>query len=120
MQFVWGKGKWLWMLLIPLAVCSVPFLLIAMLIGSRLLSIIAGPVNIWNTTWHAPLVDDFVGSYEFSEIRWGGQPPVEDAVARRSGFRLNADHSAEIIDVPAFDGFGQAMNCTYNGTGHWR
>jgi len=46
--------------------------------------------------------------------------PSKDAVARRSGFRLNADHSAEIIDVPAFDGFGQALNCTYNGTGDWR
>ncbi len=45
---------------------------------------------------------------------------MNGSVARRSGFRLNADHTAAIIDVPAFDGFGQPMNCTYNGTGDWR
>ena len=42
--------KWLWLLLIPLVVCSVPFLLMGMMTGTRLLSIVVGPVNIWNMT----------------------------------------------------------------------
>lgn len=40
----WTK-KWLWLLLIPLVILNIPLLLVAMMIGSRLLSIVAA-VNI--------------------------------------------------------------------------
>ncbi len=48
-EFVRRK-EWLWLLLIPLAILGMPVLLIGMMIGTRLLSIVAGPVNMWNTT----------------------------------------------------------------------
>jgi hypothetical protein len=115
------KRKLLWLLLIPVGVLSVPLLLFGMLIGSRLLSVLVGPVSIWNTTWHIPPVADTVGYYEFSEINWGGggHEPLRSEDLKHSGFRLNADHTIEVIDVPAFGGFGEPLNCVYTGTGEW-
>ncbi len=113
------KRNLLWLMLIPVGVLSVPLLLFGMLIGSRLLSILVGPVNIWNTTWHAPPVADTVGYYEFSEINWGGHEPLRSEDLKHSGFRLSANHTIEVIDVPAFDGFGDPLNCVYSGTGEW-
>jgi hypothetical protein len=112
-----GKKKWLWLLLIPVGILSMPPLLLAMMMGTRLLSAVAGPVNIWNSTRHVPPVADTVGYYGLSEIE--SYKPNEGVVSRRSGFRLNADHRAEVFDVPAFDGFGEPLTCTYNGTGDW-
>ena len=119
-DLIQGKKEWRWLLLIPAGILSMPPLLIAMLMGTRLLSIVAGPVNIWNSTWHVPPVADTAGYYGLSKTEWAGLKPNEGLVSRRSGFRLNPDHRVEVIDVPAFDGFGEPLNCNYNGTGDWR
>jgi hypothetical protein len=118
------KRKWLWLLLIPAGVIivaiAIPFLLMAMLIGTRLLSAVAGPVNFWNTTRHLPPMADFAGYYKLSERSWKDSKKLDAEVSRASGFRLGADHRMEVIDLPAFDGFGQPAHCSYNGTGVWR
>ena len=44
------RSGWLLLLLAPLSIVALPVLLFAMLIGSRLLSIVAGPVNIFTST----------------------------------------------------------------------
>jgi hypothetical protein len=102
--------------------CGVPLLLFGMLIGSRLLMIVAGPVNLWNTTWHTPPIAQIAGEYrvskDSSELRL--RLPHGHTMSDRSGFTLGADHSIEVTDVSAFDGFGEAVSCTYRGTGTWR
>jgi hypothetical protein len=86
-----------------------------MMIGSRLLSIIAGPVNVWNTTWKTPPIAEITGYYSLSGVRIADRTPLP----HHSGFRLAADHRAEVTNLPAFDGFGHISNCSYNGTGKW-
>lgn len=83
-----------------------------MMIGSRLLGVLVGPVNVWNTTWHTPSSSDIAGYYKLPKGSARG-------ISERSGFRLTADHRVEVIDVPAFDGFGERIRCNYNGTGTW-
>jgi hypothetical protein len=90
-----------------------------MTIGSRLLSIVAGPVNIRNATWHAPPMADLVGIYRLSKLNRAGHKPLVGLISKQSGISLSADHRAELIDVPALDGFGEPLDCGYNGTGDW-
>lgn len=116
-----GVNKW-WIL--PFLIVSgiigtifaFPLLLIVMMIGSRLLMIVLGPVNIWNTTWHTPPVSEIAGYYTVLET---GRLPRGALVSKRSGFRLGADHRLEMTDVPDFDGFGSPSSCNYNGIGKW-
>jgi hypothetical protein len=117
------KKKWLWLLLIPagivLVVVGVPAVLIGMMIGTRMLSIIAGPVNIWNITWHLPRVADFTGYYKLSERGRRDSKALGAVVSKDSGFKLYADHRMEIIDLPDFSASGEPNYCSYNGTGDW-
>jgi hypothetical protein len=114
------KNPWLLMpSAVIAAICLLPFLLFGMLIGSRILMIVAGPVNIWNTTWRTPPVADLAGHYSLSEGNLAARIPPGAVVSRRSGFRLHRDHRAEITDLPDFDGSGERARCNYNGTGTW-
>jgi hypothetical protein len=101
------------------AIVAIPLLLVAMMIGTRLLSIVAGPVNIWNTTWRTPRVTEIAGYYRLSEKTRTAELPPGTFISERSGFRLGADHRIEVTDLPAFDGFGEPSNCRYNGMGKW-
>ena len=104
------KRKWLALLLIPSgivgSIVAVPLLLLAMLIGSRALAIMAGPVNIWNTTWRTPQDSEIAGNYGLAEGNVSRQLPTGAFISGQSGFRLGADHQMEMIEVPAFDGVG--------------
>jgi hypothetical protein len=117
------KKRWLW-LLIPVGVlgiiCAIPLLLFGMLIGSRLLMIVAGPVNIWNTTWHIPSSTEVAGYYKVSKESTGLDPNSGYRISARSGFRLTPDHRVEVvIELPAFGLAGERLECNYNGTGTW-
>jgi hypothetical protein len=118
-----AKKRWLLPLVLTsgviAAIAAIPFLLIAMMIGTCLLSIVAGPVNVWNTSWRTPSVSELAGEYRLSEKRLPGQLPSGFSISERSGFRLGADRRLEVTELPGFDGFGQPSNCTYNGTGTW-
>jgi hypothetical protein len=117
------KKRWLWLLLIltgiGMIVISIPFLWIPLMAASRLLSIVAGPVNIWNTTWRLPRMADFTGYYKLSERSRKDSEALGAPVSKDSGFRLGADHRMEVFDLPDFDVLGQPSHCSYNGTGDW-
>ena len=111
----------LWLLLlIPfgvlIAAISLPLLLTAMMMGTRLLSIFIGPVNIWNTPRHAPALQDVVGIYTPDDKR---REYFEGSLAVSSYIKLNEDHTVEIHDMPSFDGFGDYQNCHYSEQGKW-
>ena len=115
-----GKRKWFWLVLvIPLVFASLPLILIAMLLGSRLLSILIGPVNIWNTTREPPPPEALAGLYQVARDKHFREQEPGLFLSEGSGLRLASDHSLDVIDLPAFDGFGKPLNCHYNGTGTW-
>jgi hypothetical protein len=70
---------------------------IIILLASRLLMLVGGPVNIWNSTWNVPPVSEVVGYYDAKN-------------QARSGFRLRADGRLEMNSVPAFDDFGKSSS----------
>jgi hypothetical protein len=113
---------WL-LLLVPLGLLSatiaLPLLLIAMMMGTRLLSIFIGPINIWNTPGHAPPPKDIAGIYTPDDESRSAFAREQVALSALSYIKLNADHTLEIRDIPAFDGFGQYQECQYSGTGKW-
>jgi hypothetical protein len=105
--------------LIPTAILASPFLFIAMMMGSRLLSTLTGPVNIWNMPTSIPPADDIAGHYRMSgqtdeQLRGRGI-----FISNRSGFTLYPDHKLEVVDLPAFDEWGKSRDCNYNGIGTW-
>jgi hypothetical protein len=111
------RKRWLLLLLIPVAIVAVPVLLFGMLIGTRLLSMVAGPVNIFNTPGHAPSAAEIAGYYRLSKDV--NRAPRGGILSERAGFSLGSDHRLEMTEMPAFDGFGESLNCDYNGTGSW-
>jgi hypothetical protein len=117
------KREWLWLLLIPtgaiMVAIGIPLVLIGMLIGSRVLAMVAGPVNIWNTTRHLPPMADFTGYYQLTDRSWKESEELGAPVSRKSGFRLRADHRMEVFDLPDFGSSGEPNFCSYNGTGNW-
>jgi hypothetical protein len=100
-------------------VVAIPVLLLLMLIGTRLLGIFIGPVNIWNTTWHAPSAAELAGDYGVGEAILQDRTASEAMRSGSTGFRLYADHRMEIFGLPDFDGFSSPRACSYNGTGTW-
>lgn len=90
-----------------------------MMIGSRLLPLVAGPVNIWNATSHTPPAADLAGYYRLSSETARIPIDLAPSTRLRSGFRLGADHSLEVTGLPDFDGLGKPTNCSYDGTGTW-
>jgi|SRR5579859_15944 len=117
------KRKWLPLLLtiavVAMIAVGVPLLLFGMMIGTRLLSLVAGPVNIWNTTQHLPPISDFAGYYRLSDRSWKNSKELGAPVSKNSGFRLSADHRVEVFDLPDFGTSGEPNYCSYNGTGDW-
>jgi hypothetical protein len=112
-----GSKKWFW-LAIPLGVLSVPFLPFAMMIGSRLVAMLIGPVNVWNMTTHAPSPSDLAGDYE-PDRNGARYLPSGVQLPAGSHFRLGADHRADVTDLPAYDGFGEPLGWNYSGNGDW-
>jgi hypothetical protein len=108
-------SKWL-LLLIPLAFIFSPVAhFIVIQIASRLLSIVAGPVNIWNTVWIMPSTEDVSGTYRLSEKSRQDALAMDIYISIDSRLTLTADHRMEVFELPAFDRFGKQLNCTYNG-----
>jgi hypothetical protein len=101
------------------ALALLPVLLIGMMIGTRILSIVFGPVNIWNSV-HRNLADaNLAGTYQLSEKSRTDLENMGIFTVAQSGFTLHPDHTMEIVDVPALDGFGDPRHCSHNGTGTW-
>jgi hypothetical protein len=100
------RKRWLLLLLIPVAIVAVPVLLFGMLIGTRLLSMVAGPVNIFNTPGHAPSAAEIAGYYRLSKDV--NRAPRGGILSERAGFSLGSDHRLEMTEMPAFDGFGES------------
>jgi hypothetical protein len=117
------RKKWLWLLPIPAGVIMVAIgislVLMGMLIGSRVLAMVAGPVNIWNMTRHVPPMEDSTGYYQLTDRSWKESKELGAPVSRKSGFRLLADHRMEVFDLPDFGSDGEPNYCSYNGTGTW-
>jgi hypothetical protein len=120
----WRRRKKNLLWLIPLGILvgavTLPVLVFAMMIGTRLLSAVAGPVNIWNATRHAPQAANLAGSYQPSEKDSRRAGELRPGFSFRSSMKLAADHQAEVSELPGFNGFGESMGCTYNGRGEWR
>jgi len=62
-----NKG-WYSLLLVPVGIICLPILFIAMMMGTRLLSIFVGPINIWNTTRSVPPIEAISGHYQLSDV----------------------------------------------------
>ena len=115
-----GKADLRWMQWIPLALLAVPFLFIALFAGPAIQSLLVGPVNIWNATMSEPPGPDLAGYYQLTDKDRKRLLQRGVNVSDQSGFKLAADHSLAVIDLPSFDDFGNSAKCHYNGTGHWR
>ena len=63
-------SKWWLALLVPLLLCSLPFLLILFFAANNLAGALLGPPAIWNRPWHTPSREDVVGSYIETERHW--------------------------------------------------
>ncbi len=112
--------RWLWLLaILPLIPILTMLLFFGMATGSRLVSTLTGPVNLWNTSSKNPRSEDLAGWYKLADTHSNDRKLPELFVSERSGFLLRADHTLEVIDLPAFDNFGQARDCHFNGTGTW-
>src|ERR1700738_4962024 len=94
------KTKWSWLLWLPLAGIAFPFLLFA---GPALQALLMGPVNIWNSTNHAPPDTDLAGFYQVSETDRESLRNSDVFISDQSGFKLSADHTLQVIDLPTFD-----------------
>jgi len=90
-----------------------------MMMGTRLLSIFVGPINIWNTTRSVPPIEAISGHYQLSDVTSEDLEKRGIFVSDHSGFTLYPDHKLEVFDLPAFDGFGKPLDCNYRGTGTW-
>ena len=104
---------------IPLVLLAVPFLLLALFAGPAIQTILMGPVNIWNATKSAPPAVDLAGYYQLTDKDRKVLSQRGVSFSNQSGFKLAADGSLTVVDLPSFDGFGNEANCHYNGTGHW-
>ena len=109
------RKRWLLLLLIPVGIAAIPFLVFGMFIGTELLSMVAGPVNIFNTPRRAPSATEIAGYYRLSKKR--DRAPTGATLSEHSGIRLGADHRLEMTDVPSFADPGERPTCNYNGTG---
>ncbi len=115
-----GKRKWFWLALaIPVVIVSLPFLVICIFVGSRLLSMLIGPVNIWNSTKKPPSPQALAGFYQVARDQYFRDQASHLFISETSGLRLEPDHRIGVIDLPAFDDFGKPLDCHFNGTGTW-
>ena len=115
-----GKRKWVWLAFaLPAAFVSIPLLFFVMVTGTRLLSSLIGPVNIWNSTREPPSPQALAGFYQVTRDKHFREQEPNLFLSEGSGLRLASDHSVDVIDLPAFDGFGKPLNCHYDGTGTW-
>jgi hypothetical protein len=103
--------------LIPAAIIAVLLLPAALFLGNGALSLVAGPVNTWNTPWRAPGATEIAGYYRISKEN--NRAPEGTVLPEHAAITLGADHRLEIIDVPAFDGLGARLDCNYGGAGKW-
>jgi hypothetical protein len=98
-----------------LMVGGVPLLVIALLIGSRLLMIVAGPVNIFNTTWSEPPAADLAGEYAAVDTDYAARNFPKGAAPR---IRLRQDHTMEVFDLPQFRRLGTSRRVQPQWNGH--
>ena len=115
-----SKAELRWMQWIPLGLLAVPFLFIALFAGPAIQTILMGPVNIWNATMSEPPGPDLAGYYQLTDKDRKRLSQNGVSISDQSGFKLAPDHSLTVLDLPSFDGFGNAAKCHYNGIGHWR
>ncbi len=74
--------------------------------------------RFWDFTRTKPQDSDLVGNYEILTLR------LTDKQRRLVGsdprITLRRDHSAELIGIPEFDGFGEGLECVMSGTATWK
>jgi hypothetical protein len=72
----------------------------------------------WDYTRTKPKDADLVGAYKILKVRL---PSDLDRLVREKDpvLTLNGDHTATLIDVPEFDGFGDDLVCRLSGSANW-
>ena len=88
-----------------------------LLAGCRPLPLLSYPW-FWDYTSTKPKDADLVGAYKILKVRL---PSDLGRLVREKDpvLTLNADHTATLIDVPEFDGFGDDLVCRLSGSANW-
>ncbi len=110
------RDRWSVPILIVAGIGAIPFIVIGVLIGSRILS---GAVDAWSSPSHTPEEAEILGYYQLSEVDRSSLEGERIFMSDQSGFRLAPDHKLEVIDLLALDAAGNPRACNYNGTGEW-
>jgi hypothetical protein len=77
----------------------------------------------WDYVRTKPAELRLLGAYRIRQVRTGGG----DAAGLIQSFRgrkdvtvtINRDGTATLSNIPAFDGFGEKMNCSFSGLAKW-
>jgi hypothetical protein len=103
-------------ILILAGIGVIPFLLIAMVIGARILP---GLADIWDTPGHTPTEAELLGNYQILKKDHTSFENERIYISEQSGFKLEPNHKLEVFDLLALDFAGNPRACNYNGTGEW-
>jgi len=111
------------LLFVPVGIVGTPILLLGLFLatetGTRLLSSVIGPVNIWNAANSIPPDGEVLGHYRLTGSTEESLHAKGIFISGNSGFTLEPNHKLEVIDLPAFDEWGKPRDCNYNGNGTW-
>ena len=75
--------------------------------------------RFWDYTKTRPKDAELVGTYRVLQLRLPSD--LGRSVRERdTRITLKADHTADLADLPEFDGFGEKLECRLSGSATWR
>jgi hypothetical protein len=75
--------------------------------------------HFWDYTRRQPKEPELVGSYKIRKLSRASFVPASFRPSKDVWMVLNADHTAVLSGIPAFDGFGDVMLCAFSGPATW-
>ncbi len=75
--------------------------------------------RLWDYTKTRPKDAELVGTYRVLKLRLTSDLS-RSVRERETRITLKADHTADLADVPEFDGFGQKLECRLSGSATWQ
>jgi hypothetical protein len=107
----WRLSNWWLLVLVPIAIISVPLLLFGLIVGGHVVGGIVGPPAIWNRPSKLPARADLAGSYRESKRHWQGHTATTPA-----SLTLDSDGTMTVSNLPDSNG---ETDCILSGKGRW-
>ena len=108
----WRFSNWWLVVLVPIAIISVPMLLLGLIVGGHLVGAIVGPLAIWNRPLNPPVRTEIVGTYHEVKRNW-----QESLGSPSATLRFNDDGTMAVTNLPQYDGI---KSCILSASGTWR